>query len=79
LSGLPTGFNLTTSNITNVRFQYGTSLSQTNFTDLTGDDLDLGDEDDGVVPEPMSLAIWGSISALCAIGAYRRRKLAAKA
>jgi hypothetical protein len=44
LSGLPEGFDLASATITNVSFQYGTSLSETNVP----------------VPEPATMLLFGS-------------------
>jgi hypothetical protein len=51
LTGLPSGFVLDTTSIANVRFQYGTKLSEPSTTALIGI----------LVPEPTSLMILGSL------------------
>lgn len=59
LTGLPVDFKL--GDISNVSFQYGTSLDETNFP---------GDHHD--VPEPMSLILLGS--GLIGVAGYGRKK-----
>ncbi|MGQ0633049.1 MAG: XDD4 family exosortase-dependent surface protein [Planctomycetaceae bacterium] len=82
-NGLPTGFLISTSNLTNVRFQYGTGLSEPSFTVPTGiPDVVVPDDDDdvpgGSAPEPGSLLVFATLFAGLGGGAsWRRRKQSA--
>lgn len=76
-NGLPNGFLLNTATIGNVRFQYGTSLTEPSITDVPGE----GDEppDDGggggvgQVPEPATIAVWSVLGLCAAAGSMLRR------
>jgi hypothetical protein len=58
LSGLPSGFVLDATTISNVRFQYGTSLTEPSITDPTGDFDPPPPPSGGVTPEATSLIVW---------------------
>jgi hypothetical protein len=67
LSGF--GSNLL-SDIGNVEFQYGTSLTETSFSGTSG----VG-PNDGTVPEPTTLVIWSLLAGLAiAIGGWRQSR-----
>lgn len=70
VSGLPSGFDV--SQVTNVRFQYGTSLGETSITGIPG----INDQGGPVVPEPTSLALAGFAGFGFALQAFRRRRKA---
>jgi hypothetical protein len=65
-SGLPVGFDLTAQNVSNVRVQYGTSLTEPSITIPDGDE-------DQPVPEPGTVFLLGA-AALGLMGATRRRR-----
>lgn len=62
LSGLPSGFVVDETTVTNVRFQYGTNLTEPSITDTTGEQPPppVG----GTIPEPTSVAVWSLILGL---------------
>jgi hypothetical protein len=66
LGGLPGGFSL--SNVSNVTFQLGTDLSEGHFSGR----LDPGDPGVQPVPEPASLALFGT--GVVIVGAVIRRR-----
>ncbi len=70
-TGLPNGFSLDTTTISNVRFQYGTSLNEPSITDPNGEGN--GGGGGGGVPEPMSVAVWSLLGLAFAGARYLRR------
>lgn len=76
LSGLPTGFVLDETTVSNVRFQYGTSLSEPSTTgELPPPDVQIES-----APEMPSSAAWACLAGLgLAYAAWRRQGLQAAA
>jgi len=74
LDGLPAGFGLTPSTISNVRFQYGTALSEDPFIAVpTGLDLNPLPPIQAV-PELASVLLLGSGLSVVGLLAWRKRQ-----
>jgi len=69
LSDLASGFEASDDTITDVSFQYGTSLDEPRFPG----DPDGGVDIEDVVPEPSTLAAW-CLLGLCGVISLRRRR-----
>lgn len=74
LSGLPNGFVLSPSTVSNVRFQYGTSFDEGDITVRTG--TDDSPPPSGHVPEPGSLLVFAGLGLLMSAPRCRSRRKA---